>query len=258
MFRLNNFVLGLFAAGAFLGMFISRAALADNFRVNNEVFANDAKTPSAQSITIFHDGVVYDSMKSPAEVLIFDKQAGRFTLLNPANQTKVELSTDNVADFTKQLQARAAAHRDPVVKFLADPKFQERFDDASGELALSSPLVSYRLVLSTAEGEAAAEQYREFSDWYARLNTLLNPGSRPPFGRLAINEAVAKRKAMATQVILAVASSKAGGHTTTIRSTHRVVRQLTQADLDYVAKIRQLANNFKTISFAEYRKSALK
>ena len=78
-------------------------------------------------------------------------------------------------------------------------------------MTLSSPLVSYRLVLSTGESEAAAGQYREFSDWYARLNMLLTPGCAPPFGRLAVNAAVAKRKAIASQVILAIASGKAGG-----------------------------------------------
>ena len=178
--------------------------------------------------------------------------------MNTANRTRAELATDNVTAIINRLQGRAPANADPVAKFLTDPKFQERFDESAGELTLSSALVSYRIVLSTEESQAAVEQYREFSDWYARLNSLLSPGSRPPFGRLAVNAAIANHKAIASQVILAIASGKAGGQTTTIRSTHQVVRPLTQTDLDHVAKIRKSIADFKLVSFEKYRKSELK
>jgi hypothetical protein len=255
-FRVRTALLTIAAACSALGH--AGQASAEDFRVNNQVFPNNQKEPAGQSITIFHEGIVYDSMKSPAEIVIFDKPAGKFILMNPANQTRAELATADITAFVNQLQALAAKHPDPVVKFLADPKFQERFDESMGELTLTSPMVSYRLVLSTGDSPAAADQYREFSDWYARLNTLLTPGSRPPFGRLAVNDAVAKHKAIASQVILAVASSKAGGRPTTIRTTHQVVRQLTQADVDYVTKIRKSINDYKLISFDKYRKSELK
>jgi hypothetical protein len=258
MFRSHAHVALLIAVVSCSPLGYANPASAADFRVNNQVFPGGQKEPSSQSITIFHDGVVYDSMKSPAEMVIFEKAAGRFVLMNPANQTRTELTATDITAFVNQLQPLAAKNPDPVVKFLADPKFQERFDDSTGELTLTSQLVSYRLVLSMGENAAAADQYREFSDWYARLNTLLTPGSRPPFGRLAVNEAVAKRKAIASQVILAVASGKASGRPTTIRTTHQVVRQLTQADLDYVAKIRKSMADYKLVSFEKYRKSEFK
>jgi hypothetical protein len=258
MFRFHTGIT-LLMTGMFCGILANGAlASADDFRVDNAVFTGGQKEPSSQSATIFHEGVVYDCMKTPAETVVFSPAAGKFILLNQANQTRAELATGDVTAFINRLQVRAAANPDPVVKFLADPKFQERFDEAAGELTLGSSLVSYRLVLSTGESAAAAQQYREFSDWYARLNALLSPGSRPPFGRLAVNAAVANRKAIASQVILAVASGKAGGQPTTIRSTHQVVRPLTQADLDHVAKIRKAISDFKLVSFEKYRKSELK
>jgi hypothetical protein len=255
MFRFHTCIALLTTATLFSVIASTAPALAENFRVDNAVYAGDAKQPSNQSATIFHDGMVYDCMKQPAETVVFDKAAGKFILLNMANQTRTELTTGDVAAFANRLQVRAAAHSDPVVKFLADPKFQERYDETAGELTLQSSLVSYRLILSTDEPEAAAEQYREFSDWYARLNSLLSPGSRPPFGRLAVNAAVANHKAIASQVILAVASSKAGGQPTTIRSTHQIVRPLTQADLDHVAEINKAMKDFKLVTFEKYRKS---
>lgn len=124
-------------------------------------------------------------------------------------------------------------------------------------MTLGSPLVTYKLVLSTAESEAAAGQYRDFSDWYARLNTLLTPGALPPFGRLAVNAAVAKRKAIASQVTLTISSAKSGRRQT-VRSTHQIVHQLAPTDLDRVAQIRKAMTDFKPVSFEKYRKSETK
>ena len=175
----------LLAAGAF-GMAAGRVGPAhgEDFRVDNAVYAGDQKEPSAESTTIFHDGVVYDFMKTPAETVVFDKTAGRFELLNLPRRTRTELTTAEVTAFLDQLQTLAAKSKDPLVRFLAEPKFEEHFADAAGELTLSSPLVNYRLVLSPESEPSVVEQYHEFCDWYARLNALLVPGSRPPFGRL--------------------------------------------------------------------------
>jgi len=233
-------------------------AIGDNFRVDNAVYASDQKEPLSRSVTIFHDGVVYDCMKTPAETVVFDKAAKRFVLLNMTNRTRAELSIREVTAFIKRLQPLAAKSADPVVKFLADPKFEERFDQAAGELTLSSPLVSYRLLLATGDSKVAAEQYREFSDWYARLNSLLSPGSRPPFGRLAVNAAIAKRRAIASQVVLTLSSGKPGRRPTIMRSTHHVVRPLTTADLEQVARTRKSMVDFKLVDFEKYRKSGPK
>ena len=47
-------------------------AAADDFRVENRIFAGDAKTPQSQGTTIFHEGLVIDFCGNPAEVVIFD------------------------------------------------------------------------------------------------------------------------------------------------------------------------------------------
>ena len=39
-------------------------------------------------MTIFHDGIVYDCMKTPAETVVFDKTTKRFVLLNMAGGTR--------------------------------------------------------------------------------------------------------------------------------------------------------------------------
>jgi hypothetical protein len=158
-----------------------------------------------------------------------------------------------VAAFIDRLQPVAAKSKDPLVAFLAAPKFQER-SDQPGELILSSPWITYRLVLAGETGPGVVEQYHDFCDWYARLNALLVPGSPPPFGRLMVNAAMAQRRAIASQVVLTLHPSQGSRQPTTIRSEHKLVSPLAAADLERVARAREFMENFKLVSFDQYRK----
>lgn len=230
-----------------------------DFRIDNAVYLGESKEPLCRSTTIFHKGMVYDCMKAPSETIVFDMSAGRFILLNLKNRTRAELTTGEVASFADRLQEVAARSLDPLVKFLAAPKFREHVDRATGTLTLDSPLVVYRLTLLPEQDPRVMAQYHEFSDWYARLNSLLSPGSRPPFGRLVVNAALAQRSATASEVVLRLSSGGASGRgPTTIRSEHRLVRPLTAVDLDRVGQARKQMVGFKPVGFAQYRKTELR
>jgi hypothetical protein len=234
-------------------------AKGEDFRVDNVVFVGDDKEPVSQSTTIFQDGVVYDCMKAPLETVVFDKLSGRFVLLNLKLRTRSELTTAHLAAFIDRLQIVAAKSKDPLMRFLAEPKFEERFNETTGELTFNSPLVTYQLMLSPERDPNIAGQYQEFCDYYARLNTLLAPGSRPPFGRLAVNAALAPRQATASRVTLTIDTGRGGKQKRdTVRSEHRVVRPLEPADLDRVAKTKELMNSLKLVSFEDYRKPMLR
>jgi hypothetical protein len=230
-------------------------AIAEDFRVDNTVYVGDQKEPFSESTTIFHDGIVYDCMRTPAETVVFDKAGDRFILLNLAHRTRSELTTTQLAAFVDRLQMLAAKSKDPLAKFLAAPKFQEHSDEAAGELTLSSPWVTYRLVLAPEPNQGVVQQYHEFCDYYARLNALLVPGSRPPSGRLVVDAEMAKRQATASQVMVTFTSGKAPQqHHTTVRSQHRLIRPLESADLERVAQTREAMGAYKLVSFDDYRK----
>lgn len=236
-------------------------ATGEDFRVDNAVFTGERKEPISQSVTIFHEGIVYDCMKKPAEVVVFDKMMKRFTLLNLENGTRAELTTRDVAEFLDRFETRlkemVKKRREELVQFMAEPKFEEKYDEQTRHLTLSSKLVNYSLELSQGVSPTAATQYREFSDWYVRLNLLLTPGSLPPFARMAVNAAVAKHKSIASQVTLTITSPK-DGRKREIRSIHRIVRPLTQADLSEVARIGKAMSEFRAIDFEKYRKGEVK
>jgi hypothetical protein len=228
----------------------------ENFRIDNEVFSDGHKEPTARSTTIFCDGIVYDYLETPEETVVFDKARRRIVLLDGRRRMRAELTTNAIVTFTERLKQDAQKQQDPLLKFSAAPKLDEKFDADARELTLSSRWLTYRLLLEDAEREAVAQQVREFSDWFAQLNTLLNPGTRLPFARMLVNETLANRGAIAREVYLTMSSSKGShGKPTTVRSRHRLSRELTASDLSRVAQTRQLLDVFKPVSFDEYRKT---
>jgi len=242
------FVLGVVPAD-------SRRASAEDFRLENRVFAGAAKKPVAQTTTIFHDQAVYDYMVEPEEVIVFEKGLGRFVLLDMGRKIRTELTTNEVLELIRRLRVLVGSQDDPYLQFLAEPKFDEQFDATAGELTMSSRWMTYRIVLAGAETAAIARQYRGFSDWYARLNWLLEPRSRPPFARLLVNKAIAAREATAGTVHLTVTLKKGlSAKRLSSRSEHQLVCQLAASDLDRVSRTRRLMTVFKPVSFQQYRK----
>ena len=223
---------------AAIGLAAARPVAADNFRVENAVFAENQQQPESRTITIFAGGLVYDFLDQPPEAIVLDQAAGRFTLLDLQRRVRTVLSTEEVAAFSEKLKQRAAQYKDDaLLTFMAEPAFQEQFDSKTNRLTLASPEITYQLQLTPFGNGSAALQYRDFSDWYIRLNVLLNPGSRPPQARMALNEAVARHRAVAREVQLTIASKTgAGSKPSTMRSTHAFAAQLTAADQERVKK----------------------
>ena len=72
------------------------AAQAADFRVDNTVFVEGQSQPQSQGVTIFHEGLVYDFLNEPAEVIVFDKAQRRFILLDIGRHVRSEISIDDV------------------------------------------------------------------------------------------------------------------------------------------------------------------
>jgi len=249
-----------FLAAPALGLFTRpcpAAAETPSLRIDNAVYVGREQEPSSRSTTIFQFSLVCDFMEQPPETIVFDVAAKKFTLLNLQNRTRAELTCEQLSILTDRLQQSAVEKsKDPVIKFLAAPKFDERFDEQSGELTLSSPLVEYRVKLLPETDAAVLEHYRLFADWYAKLNALLTPVYRPPFGRLAVNSALAERRSLAGSVELKIASGKdAQQGFSVMRSEHRISRQLTADDAQRVAQTKQQLQQIKLVDFRQYRKT---
>jgi len=205
-----------------------RFALAAGFRIETKIFIGDEEEPVSETTTLFLGGVVYDFLAEPEQVAMFRRpgggKTGRFILLDPVRRLRTELSTDQLAGAMDKLSTWAARQKDPVLQFAANPTFDESFDEQSGKLILASHEESYQIETAPAHQPEALAEYREFLDWYARLNTLLVAGP-PPGPRLEVNAALARYQIIPVRVELTRAGDKQP-----LRAEHEFTWRLSKDD----------------------------
>jgi hypothetical protein len=218
-------------------------AAADDFRIETKVFVGKGKTPVSHNTTLFSAGYVYDYLSGPDRVAVFDQRGGRFILLDPQRKERAEIKTDEVRDLLEQLHDLAARSSSPTMRFAADPEFKVDYSD-EGELVLSSPLMTYKLQTTEAATPQAAEQYHEFSDWYARFNTMAQPGATPPFPRMRVNAELAQRGLVPTEVQLTTRA-------VTARTEHTVSWRLLDSDHRRIAETANQLATFREVDFED-------
>lgn len=235
-----------------LGGGIPLATRAQEFRVETDVFVGSQKKPVAQSLTLFTSGLVYDfPLMGPSEIAVLDPSRGRFVLLDTQRKVKATLTTQELLEFTASMKAQAQ-DADGVVGFAVNPQFTQTFDQPTGWLTLSSKLLTYRLKGSPPKQSAAVDVYRQFADWYARLNAT-RPGNLPPFARLELNKAAAERGLVPEEVELTVAASRLGGKTFAVRSHHMINWLLSNTDRKRIDEAGDFLVNYQPLKFQEYR-----
>lgn len=237
-----------------LGVVSGSAAM--DFRLENKVYLGKQREPATETTTIFYNGAVYDFLKKPAEIIIFDKEHMHFILLDTERRRKMELTVQEVEAFVERLRQRASEYSHPFVLFLARPEFEKSFDPTARELKLSSPWMTYRVVTMDAESPELAAQYREFADGLARLNALLNPKRIPPFARLVVNAELYHREELPKEVRLIIHpdTGQLPRKRIMVRSEHQLVRQIVEADRARVQQAIEFQNLFPRVSFEEYQR----
>ena len=192
----------IFAVALFLvsGTAMAGGGPAANFRVENSVFVDGQPQPQSQGVTIFHDGLVYDFLNDPAEVIVFDKPHRWFTLLDVSRHLRSDISIDDVEGFANRVKQRLSGRPQANVKWLADPSFEESFHAENAELTLKSPALTYQAQVQ-ATATAVAFEYREFSDWYA-IQLCPQPEIAAAVPAMLLNAAVERHQGIAKEVRL--------------------------------------------------------
>jgi hypothetical protein len=243
-------VIGLWAA-----VFVPHAQAVDGFRVDSRVYYEDQKEPACQSSTIFADRMVYDFLDKPAEICVFDRPRGQFILLNTERRISTRVAIQDVASFTDQLQGRAESQADPFLKFLAQPKFEQHLDPASGTLTMNSLWMSYRVEAAAPPNPAMLAEFREFSDWYVRLTPILDSAARPPFARMLLNESLERSGLMPRKVTLTLAPKRGiMAKRIVVRSEHQLIDRLSESDNDRLVQTQQFVTIFNPVGLEQYRK----
>lgn len=246
-----------------LALWLSAAAGlgAADFRIENRVYVNDEPEPISESTTLFRGGRVFDFLGGPeAEVAVFDPANERFVLLEPKHRVKTEIKTSYIDAWVAALRKKAIGHDNEFVRFLADPKFDRQFDQATSRLTMSSPVMTYYVDTAPAESEKAAREYAQFADAYARLNSLTNSTPLPPFPRLAVNAALGDRKELPKRVERVTERIGLGplpDKKVTMRSEHKIAWQLLESDIRRIDRAAEQLATFTSIPLEAYRTSTI-
>ncbi len=241
--------------GVLLLSAVSTSAQSLEFRVDTDVFLGEEKEPFAENVTIFKAGLVYDfPLSGPREITVFDPSRGRFVLLDVEREVKTTLTTQELLEFVAAMKVHAQ-EMGGLFAAAADPQFEERFDSSTGWINLQAPTLSYRARGQQPELDLAAARYREFADWYARLNAT-RPGSLPPFARIELNRVMAERGRIPAEVELTLESQEAERvRRVVLRSRHFPFWRLSATDHKRLEAAGAQMAQFRAIRFSEYRQA---
>ena len=251
MLACRLFVASLLIASAIATAIAPAPAHAADFRVENAVYVDGDPQPHDQSVTIFNNGLVYDCLRDPAEIFVFDKPHGRFVLLDLTRHVQCEVAIDDVKKFIEQTKKMLARPKNPPQEhWLAEPAFDETFDNQASVLTLRNEWMTYQVQLLPTGPDVAAE-YREFSDWYAQFNHVLNPESRPPFPRMMLNAAMDRNHGIAKEVRLTSNFAKTPTPVK-VTSRHELAGQLDASDTKRVAEAHEGMKTFQKVAIGVY------
>jgi hypothetical protein len=104
--------------------------------------------------------------------------------------------------------------------------------------------MTYEVKAERAPDAESARQYSEFSDWYARLNTMSNV-TLLPFPRLKVNAELRERQLVPTEVRRTVDKQVA-------RTEHEVIWRLSNDDRKRIDQTGEDMATFKKIELKEY------
>ncbi len=228
---------------------------AGELRIETDVYSGDVEESISHTITLFDAGTVYNFVDDTQQVAIFrlptSTHPGQFILLDLKAKRRTEVTTDKIKTLIGKLSKWAKKQEDALLKFSADPDFDETFETGTGQLTLDNPLWNYTVATIPAEDEKTLGQYRQFMDWYTRLNVMMH-SSPPPGPRLLLNAALEKHGVVPVEIRRTVDSSP-----TMLRATHLFSWRLSREDRAQVEEVRKHLANFEKVGNKDFLASRM-
>lgn len=228
-----------------------------DFKVATKVFVGEeAEEPVSENTTRFRGGLVYDFASDGGAISIFNTETGRFILLDKTRRIKTELSTRELLAYAQWVRNKSKEADDKLLRFCCSPNFKVEPAEGPHTWKFGSDVLTYRVTYDDSVDEEIAGQYRNFCDWFARLNSLTHPGSIPPFARMEVNAHLEQHRAVPAQVYLNVAPHpRFGKRELFVRSEHDFRPGLTNSDVTEIEKAERYLVTFKATSLETYRKA---
>jgi hypothetical protein len=240
----------------------ARQCLAQDFRIDTEVFIGKEKEPAAETLTLFASGQIYDFLlQDPEEITLLDPVRGRLTMLDKARQIKCSLNTQELLDLSLAYETQAGESKDSLFSFAARPDFAATSEDVheNGQdlvkLSLVGKPLEYHAVGRRPERLEAVRSFRYFADFMARLNSQ-RPGNLPAGARLELNKQLAERELLPVEITRTIPpSNPLTGKRIEVRSHHLVSWALSGEDRKRIDRAGTYLAEFRAVNFEEYRRA---
>lgn len=255
---------------------VPAAAPAQGLRVSTHVYDMTSPTRDGReaivssSLSLFHNGRVYDYVDSADEVVIFDPQARKFTVLNSARELTTSLSFEEIRHLLesrvptveqyiqdlKQQKNPASERIAASLRFQLRPEFRRDFDAAAGVLRLSASSWTYRVTTREWSDPDQVEKYLTYADWTTRLNHIMHPRSLFPEPRLELNAALREH---GNRMPVMVELDLSPNEPLRLRAEHRFTQNLDDNDRSRITRWEQMLNNpaLQQLSFRNYQQMML-
>lgn len=223
--------------------------VAEEFRIETDVFVDEGKEPAIQTRTIFTDGIVYDFVLTGVEeITVLDRGRNRLVLLNTQRKVKTELTLDSILSYVAQMKAQLTEGNH---EFLLGEEMKAS-EDSEGWLVLSNGRVTYRVQGESPKSKEAVAEYQQFADWYARLNAM-RQGNPPPFARIQLNSEVANHGWVPKCIERTIVQRRGlQEKKQTLRSQHLANWRLSQTDRKQIERADICLGDFTAVSFRDY------
>ena len=224
----------------------------------------------SNSLSLFHNGRVYDFVDAADEVVILDPVERRFTILNTSRELTTTLSFDEIGHMLETRQPKTEQYiRELVrsnrpeakkivesIRFQLKPEFSETFDPMKGTLVLTSRSLTYRVETRKWNDPQQVEKYLACTDWTAKLNFIMHPSNMFPEPRIALNAALRKCR---DRMPISVELDLRPDDSVRLRAEHQLTQNLTDDDHSRIARWDEALNSkdIRRVSFRSYQQAML-
>jgi len=243
-------------------------------RISTHVYDME-KTPApgkmvSSSLSLIHNGRIYDYVDAANEVLIFDPVERRFTILNTSRGLSTTLTFDEIRHKMDSLEPKttkyiqelrgagtpSAERMADALEFQLHPKFEQSYEPTTESLILSSPSFTYRVETRKWDEPDLVERYLTYADWTARLNFILHPNSLLPEPRIALNNAL---RSLKDRMPITVELDLRPNDTLHLRAAHQLTRILSEDDHARIAKWEadRKSKAVREVPFLSYQQAVL-
>jgi hypothetical protein len=244
--------------------------ISTQIRAVDPTAAETEGTVVSSSLTLFHNGRIFDYVAAADELCVFDPVQKQFVVASASRKIQTVVTFDEIRHHAETRRMRteeylqemsggqsvAGAAELQFIRFQLNPEFRQSFEPSRNMLVLASPALTYRIELSRWEDADQVERCLTWRDWTARLNSVLHPDNLFPEPRLEVNRAIRERGG---SLPIVVELDRRPAAVKLLRAEHQITAGLADDDHSRIARWESMlrTEELQTVPLRRYQQTSL-